>query len=267
MHFNFPGAFRAVSTPMTGRLEPDATAFDHIGTSDAVGDLGELGEVRRLEQEIRQEWRFASDVSHELRSPIAGLRVQLEEARLYPDETSLHDVLVRALSDVARLEAIVADLLLLARVEGNTPRALEKVDLAELVLAEVSRRTDRLTRELRLEPGVTVNANRAQIGRVLTNLLDNAQRHAERMVEVEVRRNGDGAELAVVDDGAGIAKDDREKIFERFTRLRAGRDRDGGGTGLGLAISRDIAHAHSGTLQVEDSAMGGARFALRLPLA
>jgi signal transduction histidine kinase len=245
----------------TGRLELATQVRDDVDAPDAQRAL------ERLAGKIRREGRFVSDVSHELRSPIAGLRAQLEEAQLHPEETSLHDVLARALSDVDRLEAIVTDLLLLAHIESGAPRTLETVDLAELVRTEVSRRTDRLADQLRLEPGVTVSIVRTQISRVLTNLLNNAQRHAEGTVMVAVRRNDGSAELTVSDDGAGIAEDDREKIFERFTRLPAARSRDCAGTGLGLAISRDIAHAHSGTLQVGDSADGGAIFALRLPLA
>jgi signal transduction histidine kinase len=87
------------------------------------------------------------------------------------------------------------------------------------------------------------------------------------MVQVRVGRDGDSAELVVRDDGEGIAEADRERIFQRFTRLDAARRRDHKGVGLGLAIASDIAGAHFGTLQVGDSAIGGARFELRLPLA
>lgn len=237
------------------------------------------GTMGRLEQALQQQRRFASDASHELRNPIAGLRARLEEAQLYPDETCVADVVEQALRDVDRLEAIVTDLLLLSRIEanghtngngrcnGNGHRKLEAVDLAELVSTEVCRRVDRVTDDLRLEPGVTVTGVRTELCRVLANLMDNAQRHAGHAVEVEVRRNGNFAELIVSDDGDGIAEADREQIFERFTRLDASRKRDHGGTGLGLPIARDIAHAHHGTLGVGDSDTGGARFVLRLPLA
>jgi signal transduction histidine kinase len=241
--------------------------MSETGTCAPADDLGgAFGEIARLEHEVQQEGRFVSDVSHELRSPIAGLRARLEEAQLYPDETSLRDVLDRALGDVNRLEAIVADLLQLARMNAIPRTAVENVDLPEFVLAEVARRTDPLTYQLRLQPGVTVDADRSQLRRVITNLLDNAQRHAEQIVDIEVRGDGADAELIVADDGAGIAEHDRERIFERFVRLPAGRSRDVNGTGLGLAISREIAHAHSGTLEVGDSPAGGARFTLRLPL-
>ncbi|MBC6457234.1 HAMP domain-containing histidine kinase [Actinomadura sp. HBU206391] len=221
----------------------------------------------RLQTAFDQQRQFTSDASHELRTPIAGLRTQLEEAQLHPDETDLHEVLDRALSDVDRLEAITTDLLLLARVGVNHPATLERLDLAELVRTEVSRRSDRLTVHLRLDPGAIVNAVRAQVLRVLTNLLDNAQRHARHAVWTEVRHNGGKAELSVMDDGDGIAEVDRERVFQRFTRLDSARSRDHGGTGLGLAIAREIAHAHCGTLDVEESPTGGSRFVLRLPLA
>lgn len=229
------------------------------------------GTVGRLERALQRQRRFASDASHELRSPIAGLRARLEEAQLHPDDVSLEDVISKALHDVDRLEEIVTDLLLLSRIEangnGNGSTKRETVDLTELTRSEVARRRDRLTDELRLEPGVTVEGVRNQLSRVLTNLLDNAQRHAEHVVSVEVRRDGNSAELIVSDDGDGVPEADRERIFDRFVRLDASRRRDRGGTGLGLAIARDVARAHQGTLSVEDSPTGGARFVLRLPLA
>ncbi|GAA3846653.1 hypothetical protein GCM10022226_82860 [Sphaerisporangium flaviroseum] len=221
----------------------------------------------RMEQVLATQRQFASDASHELRTPVAGLRAQLEEAKMRPQDTDLDQLLDRTLGDVDRLQAILTDLLLLAKIGGGTPNAMEDVDLAESVRMEVSRRSDRLPVQLRLAPGVVVKAVDTQIARVLTNLLDNAQRHARRLVFVEVRRDRESAELVVADDGDGIAEADRERIFERFTRLDASRCRDRGGTGLGLAIVRDIARAHGGTIEVGVSHAGGARFTVRLPLA
>jgi signal transduction histidine kinase len=223
-----------------------------------------------LTRELEKKRQFASDAAHELRTPVAGLRAELEEARMHPDQTDLGDLLDRALHDVDRLEAIISDLLTLAKTEPGLHMELQQVDLAELVEAEVSRREGRVAIELVLESpgsGVTVSAVPTQIGRVLTNLLDNAQRHAEETVRIQVSRDGDSAELVVADDGDGIDEAERERIFQRFTRLDAGRRRDPKGTGLGLAISYDIAQAHAGSLKVEDSVTGGARFVLRLPLA
>nr|WP_062338393.1 HAMP domain-containing sensor histidine kinase [Herbidospora sakaeratensis] len=219
-----------------------------------------------LRHSLDHQRRFTADASHELRTPLAGLRVQLEEAQLHPDETDLADLLSHALTDVDRLQAILTDLLSLARNEATPLTALEPVDLAELVEDEMARRIgDPHPARLDLAPGVLAEAVPIQIGRVLNNLLNNAQRHATRSVTVGVRRTGDVAELSVTDDGPGVHATDREHIFQPFTRLDTARSRDVGGTGLGLAIARDIARAHHGTLHVEDAVPHGARFVLRLP--
>lgn len=221
----------------------------------------------RMERVLAAQRQFTSDASHELRTPITGLRAQLEEAQMHPEDTDLPALLDRALGDVDRLQAITTDLLLLAKVGSASSAAPVEIDLAEAAREEVARRGDRHPVELRLSGGVVVNAVETQVTRVLTNLLDNAQRHTSSRVLVEVRRDGTSAELVVSDDGDGIAEADRERIFERFTRLDAARCRDRGGTGLGLAIVRDILRAHDGTIKAGESASGGARFVVRLPLA
>ncbi|MER6008939.1 HAMP domain-containing sensor histidine kinase [Nonomuraea angiospora] len=223
--------------------------------------------LKELEQELQKNRQFASDASHEMRTALAGLRAELEEARLHPHQTDLHGLLARALRGVDRLDAVLNDLRILGEMETGPPMEPQQVDLAELVRDEVSRRVDRLAVQLLLQPGVTVQAVPIRIARLLTNLLDNAQRHAQQMVEVRVSRAGDSAEMTVTDDGEGIAESERERIFQRFTRLDAARRLDDKGTGLGLAIARDIAQAHMGTLHARKSATGGACFVLRLPLA
>ncbi|MFC4535267.1 sensor histidine kinase [Sphaerisporangium dianthi] len=223
--------------------------------------------MRELKRELQKKRRFASDASHELRTAVAGLRVQLEEASLHPDETDVGDLLARALREIDRLNAIITDLRLLAEMEAGPPIKPQPVDLAGLVRDEIAHRTDRIAVLVRLEPTVTVQAIPIRIGRLLTNLLDNAQRHGRHLVEIRVRRDGDHAELTVTDDGDGVAESERERIFQRFTRLKAARHLDHAGTGLGLAIARDIAQAHAGSLHAGESDTGGARFVLRLPLA
>ncbi|MFC4591600.1 HAMP domain-containing sensor histidine kinase [Sphaerisporangium corydalis] len=221
----------------------------------------------RLERAVQTRRQFVTDASHELRTPLAGLRLQLEEAQLHPGETDLPHLLDRMLADTERLQQIVTDLLYMAGVEAAVTTARERVDLGDLVRGELKHRRDPHPTRLALARGVTVVGASHQLSRALTNLLDNAQRHAEHVVEVAVSRQGDHAVLSIGDDGAGIAEADREKIFERFTRLDAARSRDRGGTGLGLAIASDIAIAHRGTISVGRSATGGARFELHLPLA
>lgn len=112
---------------------------------------------------------------------------------------------------------------------------------------------------------VEVSGSRGQLARVIGNLLDNAERHAERSVAVTVRAKGRDVCLEVADDGTGVPPPERERIFERFVRLDDARTRDDGGAGLGLALARDIASRHGGTLTVDTSPRGGAAFTLRLP--
>ncbi|WP_182903796.1 cell wall metabolism sensor histidine kinase WalK [Microbispora sp. H10830] len=212
-----------------------------------------------------QQCRLASITSHELRTPIAGLRVQLEEALLHPDHVDPRDTIQGALSATGRLEAIVQDLLTMARLRGGQPAPHEPIDLAALVSEEADAHSGGTPVEIHTTGDVWVHGSRIQLIRLVGNLLSNARRHAATGVTVCVGSADGQAVLAVTDDGKGIAPADRERVFERFTRLDEGRRRDAGGTGLGLAISRDIAHAHRGTLRIEDSPRG-ARFVLRLPL-
>jgi signal transduction histidine kinase len=217
-------------------------------------------------QLLDRQRQFAADASHELRTPLAALRVQVEEARLHLEDIDLPDLLNNVTNDLDRLENIVNDLLLLAALEGDLGRGLEEVDLTALVETVAARWTESHDVRLDLEAAVTVEAVSWQLARLLDNLLDNALRHATHSVEVDLRRAGDHAELAVADDGQGVPAADRERIFERFARLDTARCRDRGGAGLGLAIARDIASAHHGALHVEDAADGGACFVLRIPL-
>ncbi|MFF6785432.1 ATP-binding protein [Streptomyces sp. NPDC012510] len=212
-----------------------------------------------LEASVERQRAFVADASHELRSPIASLRTQLEVGAAHPELLDLDG----AVEDTVRLQSLAADLLLLARLDaGERPPADARFDLAEVVREEVSSRQ-----------GVTLDAvgsvelrgSRVQICRVLGNLLDNAGRHARDRVAVTLRTDADWAILQVTDDGSGVPPADRDRIFERFVRLDESRARDDGGAGLGLAIARDIAVRHGGTLTVTDAPETGALFELRLP--
>ncbi|MDX6432840.1 MAG: hypothetical protein QOE54_5206, partial [Streptosporangiaceae bacterium] len=200
----------------------------------------------------------------DLRSPITAMRVQVEEAKLHPDETDWPKMADAQEASLDRLEAIVTDLLTLARLDARAPLTRDPTDLGQLVGAELHRRTYRMQIIEDLRHNVFISCDRLRITRALTNLLDNAERHATSKITVIVRTDGPAATLEVIDDGAGIAPDQREMVFDRFTRLDASRDRDAAGTGLGLAIAREITEAHEGTLTIQDSERG-ARFVLRLP--
>ncbi|WP_037868726.1 sensor histidine kinase [Streptomyces sp. NRRL S-813] len=219
-----------------------------------------------LERSVERQHRFIADASHELRSPIANLRTQLEVADAHPELLDTHDLV----QDIVRLQHLATDLLLLARLDAGESPAGARLDLADLVREEVAARaaTDRFAPAVTLEgESLAVTGSRTQLVRVLANLLDNAQRHASGAVEVTVAAESDEVVLTVADDGPGVAPEDRERVFERFVRLDEGRSRDAGGAGLGLAIARDVVLRHGGSLTVEGDPGEGAVFRARLPRA
>ncbi|MGW0179454.1 sensor histidine kinase, partial [Nocardia sp. NPDC003345] len=200
-----------------------------------------------------------------LRSPIASLRTQLEVAQAHPGLLEPGGLL----EDTVRLEHLAADLLLLARLDsGEQPRA-DRVALYELIREELARRPPgRISVEFTgSDAALTVLGSRAQLVRVLGNLLDNAQRHAATTVRVGLARADGTAVLDVADDGPGVPEADRDRIFRRFVRLDDARSRDEGGAGLGLAIVGDIVERHRGAIRCETGALGGARFIVVLPAA
>ncbi|MEW9532891.1 sensor histidine kinase [Microbispora sp. NPDC049125] len=232
----------------------------------------------RLQTAMEQQRQFASDASHDLRSPITAMRAEVEDALLAPDKTDVKSVAGAMLRSLDRLQAIVCDLLTIARLDAAMPGERDPVDLAELVTAELKIHQHRTKRiECHLQAGVVVFGDWLRLGRLFTNLLDNAERHAESAIAITVRHDSRGpcdperfpdgaAVMEVLDDGAGIPPDKRELVFQRFARLDSARARDTGGTGLGLPIARQIAESCGGTLRIEDSDKG-ARFVLCLPAA
>ncbi|UBU13572.1 sensor histidine kinase [Nonomuraea gerenzanensis] len=215
------------------------------------------GTLDRLETAVERHKRFVADAAHELRSPIATLRARLELAE--PSELT-----EEALADVERLQSLAADLLMLAKLDAGEPLRAAELDLGQ-VAAEAAlraRRRPEVRVELDVEPDVVLQGSSAHLDRLVTNLADNAVRHAASTVRVRVAAEGGEAVLKVSDDGPGIPPGQREAVFGRFTRLDEARARDAGGAGLGLPIARDIALLHGGSLVYGD---GGfvARFPLR----
>ncbi|GAA2457054.1 hypothetical protein GCM10010191_90810 [Actinomadura vinacea] len=219
----------------------------------------------RLERATELQRRFAADASHELRTPITGLRTRIEVALADPDDTDLVGTLRDALRDAERLHLIVDDLLALTRLDSGPTPDHTPLDLTALVRDQLAGRSARVAVRAELQDGVRVEVNRPQMCRVLVNLFSNADRYATGTVEVRLRTDENDAVLEVSDDGPGIAHGDRERIFERFARVDSARSRDSGGSGLGLAVARDIVLAHGGRLYVGPSEHG-ARLVLRLPL-
>jgi signal transduction histidine kinase len=217
--------------------------------------------LSRLGAAQQRQRGLISDTAHELRSPIASIRAQLEVALDHPDSQDWQQTAGDVLADTLRLAALAEDLLVLARLdEADRPRAVQDVALNTLAADVVSRYPDAPI------PVVLAQAEPCQVigdpdglGRMLGNLIDNAARYARTQVAVSVSLDGAAARLCVADDGPGIPAVDRERAFGRFTRLEAARSRDGddaGGAGLGLAIVRATAWAHGGSAWLEDAAPG-----------
>nr|WSY48989.1 HAMP domain-containing histidine kinase [Streptomyces sp. NBC_00886] len=227
----------------------------------------------QLQTAVDRQRRFTADASHELRTPLACLRTELELALNSPESADWPQVVGAAHDDTIRLQTLMENLLLLARLdaehaEGRTWSGTP-VDLTDLVREEIARRpASRVT--LHAVTGsdpLLVPGRPALIARVLANLLDNAERHATSSVTVHLTHDTDRGEavLDVEDDGPGIPAPDRARIFQRFTRLDDARARDTGGFGLGLAIAHDVALLHNGTLTLAPPD-GTTRFTVRLPL-
>jgi signal transduction histidine kinase len=216
----------------------------------------------RIAASTKRQRTFVGDAAHELRSPLASLRVQLEvAARLGPAE-DLPGLIDDVLLDVDRLEHLVADLLTLARSDeaGGTLRRSEPVELGELVYDVV---TSYETAAVPVDigpgrpPAVTVMGDPDSLRRVVVNLIDNAVRYAGSGVTVRLERTAPATvALVVTDDGPGIEPAERERVFDRFYRTAESRSRQSGGTGLGLPIVRDLVRAHGGTVTLTGAESG-----------
>lgn len=221
----------------------------------------------RLREADSARRAFVADAGHELRSPLATIRVLLDrlgEDRPPPERAGTAS---RAAAEVDRLSVLVDDLLALAAAdEQQAPAPREDVDLDDVVMGEAGAlRARGMPLEVSVEP-VRVTGDPHRLGRVVRNLLENAERHRDERVRVVLDHEGDLAHLVVDNDGPPVPPEERERIFGRFVRLDDSRTRDTGGTGLGLAIVAEIVRAHGGTVVAEESPEGWCRFAVRLPL-
>ncbi|WP_425570997.1 sensor histidine kinase [Rugosimonospora acidiphila] len=215
----------------------------------------------RLDAARQRQRDFVADAAHELRSPIASLRTQLDVAAHIGEPASIPDLAV----EVDRLGRLVDDLLLLARAEEGDPRLRrrEPVELTAL-LRDVAPSGARVPVHVTPgEPQWTIGDPGA-LRQVFDNLVTNAVRHATSRVTLAAGRSADRVVVTVTDDGPGIPAADRDRVFDRFTRLDDARARDSGGAGLGLAIVRELVRLHNGTIILGDAGPG-LRVAIALP--
>ena len=225
--------------------------------------------LERLDAAARAHRRFVADAAHELRSPLTTLLATLEVAEAYPDRADWPQTVATARRQTHRIRALADDLLLLASLDAAAPDATTNVDLAALARgtsADYHGSPGGVSVVCDADQPAIVTGDPAQLERLLRNLLDNATRYGSTRAEVSVRTVGAEVVLSVYDDGPGIPVQDRERVFERFTRLDYARSRKTGGSGLGLAIAREIAQRHHATLTI-DGSPSGTRFVARLPRA
>ena len=242
------------------------------GTDDEIDRLSmTMNEMlARLESSVGRQQQFVADASHELRSPLTRLRTELEVDLAETTDSGERETLSGLLEEVVGMQRMVEDLLFLARSDaGKWDGAFQRLDLDDLVLQEGRRiqSHQRVEVDLSAVSGAHVTGDAGQLTRAISNLMDNAERHARSRVKLSLEESGAEAVLVVEDDGPGIPLQDAEMVFERFARLDEARTAATGGTGLGLAISREIVERHHGSLSLLPSDEGGARFELRVPLA
>jgi signal transduction histidine kinase len=234
------------------RRVPQPDGDDEIarlaGTMNAMLD--------RVEHAAARQQRFVADASHELRSPLTRIRSELEVDLAHPDRADPLATHRSVLIETVGLQRLVENLLHLARSDaGALTGRREAVDLDD----------GRVTVDTSGLSAAQVIGDRDQLTRAIRNLTDNAARHAATTVQLALSENGEQAVLAVTDDGPGIPHDQRERVFERFTRLDEARAASSGGTGLGLSITRDIVERHGGTVTIDVDHHPGTRFVVTLP--
>ncbi|SDI88942.1 Signal transduction histidine kinase [Frankineae bacterium MT45] len=237
----------------------------------------------RLDSATSRQRTFVGDAAHELRSPIASARLQLEIAQRLGPETDWNEVAGDVMVDVDRLQRLVDDLLALARSDeaGGALTRREPVDVGELAQSLLPQYSEsRVPVEVVIAPQdrapeafegpeapegadgadtfgpLTVSGDPDGLRRIVVNLVDNALRYASSSVTVQISAEGEGRRnvvLAVSDDGPGIEPNERGRVFDRFYRVAASRSRGTGGTGLGLPIVRDLVRAHGGNIVLSDT--------------
>lgn len=265
-------------TNLSGRVDVPDTGdeIEHL----AITVNAMLDRIESHDYSLRQ---FTADASHELKSPVANLRALVDTANIGdPGWSALRGQLA---GESDRLRNLVDNLLFLASTEAGAPSAANAaISLDELLFDEaqlVAATGDVVVDLAGVSPAI-LRGSPTDLGRLVRNLVDNAVRHAATTISLAIETDGGGTgdgqpvddgrtgrqtvTLVVGDDGPGINPDDRERVFERFTRLDEGRARGEGGSGLGLAIVRHIAETHNATVSIGVSPLGGAEFRVRFIL-
>ncbi|MGE4241306.1 ATP-binding protein [Ramlibacter sp.] len=217
--------------------------------------------AERIETLLKTHKSLLANASHELRSPLARIRMGLELMTPEPSASTRNEIT----RNIAELDQLIDEILLASRLDASEPDVgtVEPVDLTGLAAEECARSGAELQTPDGAAPVVVPGVSRL-LRRALRNLLENARRYSDGPVTLQLGREGAYAVIRVADRGPGVPAAERERIFEPFYRLSGASEREGG-VGLGLALVRSITHRHGGTVHCEENPGGGARFVLRLP--
>ena len=252
-----------------------AAAADALGKGRPVTDLNPSGatEIRRagaaflemqgrIQRQIAQRTEMLAGVSHDLRTPLTRVRLQL--AMLADAHPGSRQEITESEQDLLLMEHMIDEYMAFARGQGG--EAPVSTDLAEIiddVAGDARRRGSPIVLEVERPLVLALRPN--AIRRCLTNLVENAMHHGAR-VAISATRRDDVVSVAVEDDGPGIPVDQREDVFKPFFRLDSARNPRTGGAGLGLSIARDVARGHGGDIRMSAGSLGGLRAELRLPV-
>jgi two-component system osmolarity sensor histidine kinase EnvZ len=235
----------------------DAEEFKAWGATEVRQAAHAFQNMRaRIQRHMAQRTEMLAGVSHDLRTPLTRMRLQLE---MLPQDKEVGDLL----ADVVEMEAMVEGYLAFARNQDT--EVAVKTDLSQL-LEQVVANARRTGADIDLvsDEDIFVPLHPNAFTRCITNLVDNARRYATH-VDISAKRAGAMIEISVDDDGPGIPPDKRDEVFHPFRRLEESRNLESGGSGLGLAIARDVIRSHGGEITLSDSPAGGLRAVLRLP--
>jgi two-component system sensor histidine kinase MtrB len=289
----FSGLISSMRRPLEELVEASGRlAGGNLETRVKVGGLSETATLGAAFNEMAEELQrragerdqletmkdeFVLTASHELRSPLTSVQgfaelLMLERDKLSPAQSDTVEII---LDNTRHLVRLLNDLLDLARSDAGRltikPAATDPAPLVEDAVRTMRSQTETANQSLgyEIEPGLPqISVDRDRIRQVLVNLLTNAHEYSPRgaSIEVTAARRGNAVEIAVSDDGPGMAEDQLEHIFERFTRGDAGLTQHVGGTGLGLAISKSLVELHGGTIEADSVPDRGATFRVFLPV-
>ncbi|NQU62348.1 MAG: two-component sensor histidine kinase [Rhodospirillales bacterium] len=236
----------------------DVSAFKPEGAAEVrLAASAFLIMRERILRQIAQRTDMLSGVSHDLRTPLTRMRLQLEMLENIDGVDDLK-------SDIAEMEHMLDGYLAFARGEGEEePRPMDLTAILDDAAAQARRKGGAI--DLHTEGQLTASLRPIAFKRCVTNLIDNAMRYGDH-VSVRAGRRDDAIEITVDDDGPGIPEDERQEVFKPFYRIEGSRNPGTGGVGLGLTITRDVLRGHGGDIELSASPNGGLRARIRLPL-